>query len=84
MGPYILKLNPAKSAINQRNKDTKYMSKKLLLVLFVMTTSTIAQSIVTDSISRSITDSTSNSTPIAKSSLSTTVAPTITACVREK
>lgn len=54
------------------------MSKKLLLVLFIMTTSAIAQPIVTDSTSRSTTDSTSNSTTTVKSPPPTAVAPAIT------
>ena len=54
------------------------MSKRLLLVLFIMTTSAIAQPIVTDSTSRSTTDSTSNSTTTVKSPPPTAVAPAIT------
>jgi hypothetical protein len=56
------------------------MYKKIAIaVLFVMTTSSVwAQPIVTDSTSRSYTDSTSNSTTTVKSPPPTAVAPAIT------
>ena len=56
------------------------MTKKIALaVLFVMATSSaIAEPIVTDSTSRSFTDSTSNSTTTIKSPPPTAVAPAIT------
>jgi hypothetical protein len=55
------------------------MYKKIVTtVLFVMTTSAIAQPIVTDSTSRSTTDSTSNSTTTIKSPPPTAVAPAVT------
>ena len=56
------------------------MSKKTLLgVLFVMTTSyAIAQPIVTDSTSRSTSETTSNSTTTVKSPPPTAVAPSVT------